>query len=197
MDNKNTMQYRARSQVALAMADPRTCQVMSMMLERRPALLSQGVDTAYLAAQIAEAMDYQGDRNELVTAALVHDAGMLTVPDSIVMKKGRLDAGEREAVHRHALDGATMLAGMGFPEHVLEVVRMHHERSDGSGYPFSAVSPDIPRAAKIVMVCDVYEALTSDRPQRKAFNMYEACSMMAEMPISRATLQAIKLCNDV
>ena len=149
-----------------------------------------------MAAQIAEATGYKGDVLELVTAALVHDAGMLAVPDDIFLKHDWLTPDEKQVVRQHVQYGLTMLKGLGFSGTVLDVAGKHHERSNGSGYPEGLESPSIPRAAKIVMVCDVYGALTSDRPQRKAFNMYEACSMMSAMPLSMATLQAIKRCDD-
>lgn len=195
MDNRN-MGYRARMLLARAMADQRATSILSRMAAERRQLFEQSVDTAYLAAQIAEVLDYKDDPLELVTAALVHDAGMLAVPDGIFLKHGRLSRDERAVVRGHVGHGLSMLKGLGFSDLVLDVAGRHHERSDGSGYPDGLESPSIPRAAKIVMVCDVYGALTSDRPQRKAFNMYEAISMMSSMPLSMATLQAIKRCDD-
>lgn len=190
------MSYRARMYLARAMADQRSGQILARMASEREQLFRQSVDTAYLAAQIAEVTGYKGDMLELVIAALVHDAGMLAVPDEIFLKKDRLTKEEKQAVREHVGYGITMLKGLGFSGTVLDVAGKHHERSNGSGYPDGVESPDIPRAAKIVMVCDVYGALTSDRPQRRAFNMYEACSMMSAMPLSMATLQAIKRCDD-
>ena len=195
MENRG-MSYRARMYLTRAMADQRSGQILARMASEREQLFRQSVDTAYLAAQIAEATGYKGDVLELVTAALVHDAGMLAVPDDIFLKHDWLTPDEKQVVRQHVQYGLTMLNGLGFSGTVLDVAGKHHERSNGSGYPEGLESPSIPRAAKIVMVCDVYGALTSDRPQRKAFNMYEACSMMSAMPLSMATLQAIKRCDD-
>lgn len=195
MENRG-MSYRARMYLTRAMADQRSGQILARMASEREQLFRQSVDTAYLAAQIAEATGYKGDVLELVTAALVHDAGMLAVPDDIFLKHDWLTPDEKQVVRQHVQYGLTMLKGLGFSGTVLDVAGKHHERSNGSGYPEGLESPSIPRAAKIVMVCDVYGALTSDRPQRKAFNMYEACSMMSAMPLSMATLQAIKRCDD-
>ena len=195
MENRG-MSYRARMYLTRAMADQRSGQILARMASEREQLFRQSVDTAYLAAQIAEATGYKGDVLELVTAALVHDAGMLAVPGDIFLKHDWLTPDEKQVVRQHVQYGLTMLKGLGFSGTVLDVAGKHHERSNGSGYPEGLESPSIPRAAKIVMVCDVYGALTSDRPQRKAFNMYEACSMMSAMPLSMATLQAIKRCDD-
>lgn len=195
MDRKD-MGYRARLAVSSAMVDENVAKFLVMLGDDMPQVLVQSVNTAYLAVQIAEAYGYKGDVPELAKAALLHDVGMLRVPKDILMKKGRLDAFERQAVMLHVADGMKMLKDAGFTGTVLDVAAMHHERSNGTGYPLGLESPSIPRSAKIVMICDVYEALTTDRPQRKAFNMYEAVSKMAGMPLSQALLQSIKRCDD-
>ena len=195
MDNKN-MGYRARLTVAEAMSDPKVGNFLHALHDDMPQVFVQSVDTAYLAVQIAEAYGWNGDAHELAKAALLHDVGMLHVPKGVLEKQGRLDEKERQAVMLHVTEGLEMLKAAGFTGTVLDVAGFHHERSNGTGYPFGLESPAIPRPAKIVMVCDVYEALTSDRPQRKAFNMYEAVSMMSSMPLSGALLQSIKRCDD-
>lgn len=195
MDNKN-MGYRARLTVSQAMADSRTGQFLYRMEDYMPQVFIQSVNTAYLAVQLSEAYGYSGDVLELAKAALLHDVGMLHVPKSILEKAATLTPKEREAVRLHVPEGLEMLQAAGFSGIVLEAAGKHHERSNGTGYPNKLESPAIPRAAKIVMVCDVYEALTSDRPQRKAFNLYEAVSMMTAMPMSQALLQAVKRCDD-
>lgn len=195
MENKS-MAYRSRLLVCTAMADSRVNAVLRRMADERPQLFEQSLNTAYVAAQVAEATSYAGDHSELVTAALVHDTGMLNVPDDIFMKHERLSTEEKAVVQQHVYDGSKMLLKLGFDGAIVEAALLHHERSNGTGYPEGRESPAIPRLIKIIMVCDVYEALTSDRPQRKAFNMYEACSMMSVMPLSGATLHAIKRCDD-
>lgn len=195
MEHKD-MSYRARLMVCRAMAEPNVGILLEEMAEKKPQVFVQSVNTAYLAAQLAEAYGFDGPAEQLVTAALLHDAGMLQVPDSVLLKQGKLTDQERAAVRAHVPKGVEMLRELGFGGLVTDVAACHHERSDGSGYPNGFESPDIPRAAKIVLVCDVYEAMTTDRPQRKAFNMYEATSMMEGMPLSRAILQAVKRCQD-
>lgn len=195
MEHKD-MAYRARLLVCRAMSEPNTGIILEEMAEKKPQVFVQSVNTAYLAAQLAEAYGFDGPADKLVSAALLHDAGMLQVPDDVMMKQGRLDEHEKAVVKAHVAAGVEMLRELGFGGIVTDVAAYHHERSDGSGYPNGFESPDIPRAAKIVLVCDVYEAMTTDRPQRKAFNMYEATSMMESMPMSRAILQAVKRCAD-
>lgn len=197
MQNKN-MAYRARIMTWKAMAEPNVAVLLEELAAEKPIVFLQAVDTAYLAAQLTETYkNFRGDPMDLVRGALLHDVGMLSVPDAIILKHGRLEPSERAAMRSHVEAGLEMVADMGFPPMVLEAMRAHHERADGSGYPTGCESPDIPRAAKIVAACDVYEAMTTDRPQRKAFNLYEAMDLMATMPLSQAVLMAIKACEDI
>ena len=196
MEKKN-MPYRARTRVCRAMADPNAGILLEEMAEKKPQVFVQSVNTAYLAAQLCETYsNFDGDPDELVMAALLHDAGMLSVPDDVLLKHGRLSDSELAVVRAHVATGIETLKDLGFGGLVLDAAEYHHERSDGSGYPKGCESPSIPRCAKIVLVCDIYEALTTDRPQRKAFNMYEATALMREMPVSSAILQALRRCDD-
>ncbi len=197
MQNKN-MAYRARILTWKAMAEPNVAVLLEELAAEKPMVFLQAMDTAYLAAQLTETYrGFQGDPMDLVRGALLHDVGMLSVPDEIVLKQGRLDPEESAVVRGHVQAGLDMVADMGFSPLVLDTMRSHHERADGSGYPNGYESPAIPRSAKIVAACDVYEALTTDRPQRKAFNLYEATDLMSTMPLSQAVLMAIKACDDI
>ncbi len=195
MDNRN-MGYRARIRVSEVAAEPAVAWFLNELATRRRAAFVQGMNTAYLAAQLLEVYHYDGDEKALIRGMLLHDVGELMTPNEILGKPGRLSPEERRAVQKHVQEGAELLTRRGITGDALTVVLQHHERSDGTGYPAGVESPDIARCAKIAMVCDVYEALTTDRPQRKAFNMYEAVSMMTGMPLSHGILQSIKNCDD-
>jgi len=99
------------------------------------------------------------------TAAAVHDVGKLEVPREIINKPGKLTDEEFATMKRHPLDGAEMVSGMGDPE-VTAMVRHHHERLDGRGYPDGLTTADIPLGARIIGVADTFDALTSSRPYR-------------------------------
>jgi hypothetical protein len=101
------------------------------------------------------------------TAAAVHDVGKLRVPADILAKPGGLTPEEAEAVQRHADEGAAMVACLGDPA-LSEVVRHHHERFDGGGYPAGLSREDIPLGARIIAVADTFDAVTSARPYRPA-----------------------------
>jgi response regulator RpfG family c-di-GMP phosphodiesterase len=109
-------------------------------------------------------------------AAPLHDIGKIAIPDSILLKPGRLDDEEFEVVKTHALLGARVLAGT--ESELLEVaeriVRCHHERWDGSGYPEGLVGEDIPAVGRIVHVADVFDVLVHERPYKDSWTVEAA-----------------------
>lgn len=106
----------------------------------------------------------------LARGTLVHDVGKLEVPDTVLNKPGPLTAEERRLVERHPVAGYDLCARLGFLPEELAVVRHHHERWDGTGYPDGLRGEAIPLLARIVAVVDVYDALTSDRAYRPAWS---------------------------
>jgi putative nucleotidyltransferase with HDIG domain len=110
--------------------------------------------------------------------ALLHDVGKIVVPTGILTKPGPLTDEERRIMERHALAGAELLSDVEFPWDVLPIIRNHHERWDGRGYPDQLAGEDIPLAARILCIADVYDALTTDRPYRKAFTREQALEIM-------------------
>ncbi len=99
---------------------------------------------------------------------LLHDVGQITVPESVLLKAGPLDEAERDLVRAHPESGAQMVKGLGLARAAIEVIRYHHERFDGSGYPKGLAGEKIPLAARVFSVVDAYDALTNPRPYRRA-----------------------------
>ena len=112
--------------------------------------------------------------------ALLHDVGKIAVPSEILNKPGPLDPDERTTMETHAAAGYDMLRDIDFPWDILPLVRGHHERWDGRGYPDKLAGENIALSARIVCVADVFDALTTDRPYRRAFTWDEALNMMAK-----------------
>lgn len=203
MENRG-ITYKARLRVQRLMTEAGTCDVLAELLERRPRAWLQSVNTAYLAAQVlleaeeAELSKPGGkawpDVDDILRGALLHDAGELVLPDGLLDKPGRLTDEERAILRTHPGAGVEMLSGLGYSSSVLDIVRHHHERTDGSGYPDGMAKTWY--GVRLVAVCDVYEALTAERPHRKAFNVYEASSMMQGMPVSQGVLMDLKHCPD-
>jgi HD-GYP domain-containing protein (c-di-GMP phosphodiesterase class II) len=110
-------------------------------------------------------------------AARVHDVGKIIVSPEILEKPGRLTRCEHEEIQRHAAFGARLVAALGDPE-LAAIVRHHHERIDGSGYPDRLRGEEIPLGARIIAVTDTFDALTSLRPYREAFSPGEAIELL-------------------
>jgi HD-GYP domain-containing protein (c-di-GMP phosphodiesterase class II) len=108
------------------------------------------------------------DLVELELGALLHDLGKVRLPEAILRKPGPLDPAEREFVNRHPVWGAELLERVPGLEPVATIVRFHHERWDGTGYPDGLEYDRIPIASRIVAVCDAYQAMSSTRPYRAA-----------------------------
>ena len=109
------------------------------------------------------------DRRNLEFAALLHDVGKINVPDAILNKPGRLTDEEFEIIKRHPADGQQMLERIGgVLADVGVIVRHHHERWDGRGYPDRIAGEAIPLPARIICACDAFSAMTTDRSYRRA-----------------------------
>jgi putative nucleotidyltransferase with HDIG domain len=112
--------------------------------------------------------------------ALLHDVGKIVVPSEILNKPGPLSSDERRVMERHAAAGSDLLGDIEFPWDILPLVRGHHERWDGRGYPDGLAGDNIALSARVVCIADVFDALTTDRPYRGAFTLDEALTMMAK-----------------
>ena len=113
------------------------------------------------------------DANELeqiYLAGLIHDVGKIGISETILTKPGKLDPKEYEIIKSHSMLGGNILKGIKQFKIFEEVARSHHERYDGTGYPDKLKGEDIPYPARIVTVCDVFDAMTSDRSYRKALS---------------------------
>jgi putative nucleotidyltransferase with HDIG domain len=115
------------------------------------------------------------NQRDLEFGALLHDIGKLRVPEEILNKPGKLDPAEWAIIKRHPSDGQEMLDRIGgVLADVGLIVRGHHERWDGGGYPDGLAGGDIPLAARIICVCDAYSAMTTNRPYRAAMSIEDA-----------------------
>ncbi len=127
-------------------------------------------DVVHLALDVAGELDLDPDELRTVEfGALLHDIGKIAVPKAIVNKPGKLDPHEWEIIKTHTVEGQKMLERVGgFMGNVGRIVRSHHERWDGGGYPDGLSGEAIPLAARIISCCDAFNAMTTTRPYRKA-----------------------------
>lgn len=124
-----------------------------------------------LARSVAEHLGITGNDLEAVKiGAVLHDIGKLAVPDHILRKPGRLTEEEFQVVKQHAAAGAEILRPIDFGVQVCNLIRHHHEKLDGSGYPDGLAGDEISLGARVLAVIDVYDALVSDRPYRRAWS---------------------------
>jgi hypothetical protein len=139
-------------------------------------------DVAKLAVAIAREMKLSEEAIEKIdVAARVHDIGKVAVPDSILLKPGGLTDEEWTMMKRHSVVSAELIGGLEIYAPVADSVRHEHERWDGSGYPDGLEGKKIPLLARIIAAADVYSALITDRPYRKAFSREAAIKMIREM----------------
>jgi HD-GYP domain-containing protein (c-di-GMP phosphodiesterase class II) len=133
-----------------------------------------------LALAMAEAHGLtRAQLQALVKGSFLHDVGKIAISDTILLKPGRLDPGEFETMKTHVLHGADIVSRYAWLGDALDIVRHHHERIDGRGYPDGLSGDRIPVSARIFAIADVFDALTSVRPYKKALSFEEAMRTMA------------------
>jgi putative two-component system response regulator len=134
-----------------------------------------------LATKFGKRIGLREDQCEaLRIAGIVHDIGKITVPDAILLKPGRLNFDEKQIIRQHPVEGERICSPLKSLRRVLPIVRHHHERMDGSGYPDGLHGDKIPLTARILQIVDIYDALTTDRPYRGALTLQAALATMFE-----------------
>ena len=122
----------------------------------------------------------EDDLEELRLGCLLHDIGMVAVPDRILLKPGRLNPRETEIMRQHPITGEQICAPLKLLRPILPIIRHHHERMDGTGYPDGLSAEEIPLKARILRVADVYDALIHERPYREARSSEEALAILRQ-----------------
>ena len=132
---------------------------------------------------VAVARELGSDEDQLTTirlGAYLHDVGKVRVPHEILNKPGKLTDEEFEVIKKHPVWGVELLATVEFPWDIKPIIRWHHEKYDGTGYPDRLRGDEIPLSAQIICIVDVYDALTTTRSYRPAMSQAEALARMAE-----------------
>ena len=143
--------------------------------------LVHGMRVSNLAYGVAKELGMSQEFcQDMAVAGMLHDRGKELVSSELEKEEERLLVEEIHYVRLHPQAGYEILKKRGYSQRVLETVRYHHENMDGSGYPENLAGEGIPLGARIVRVCDVYAALTSDRPYRTAFDKKTAVELMIE-----------------
>jgi two-component system, cell cycle response regulator len=141
--------------------------LVQVLEEREPQLRRHMGDVAHLAAAVGSRMGLPAEGlDELMRAAELHDIGKVAVPDAVLHKPGPLDDAEWDLMRQHSVIGERILGAAPAMRQVARLVRASHERFDGGGYPDGLAGAAIPLGARIIAVCDGYDAMISDRPYR-------------------------------
>jgi hypothetical protein len=148
-----------------------TLRVLADMLDRRDAYTAE--HSLRVSELVSRMLDHYPDvsfeESEIIlTAARIHDLGKVTTSDATLLKPGRLSAEEIAEMQRHAADGAEILGNIAIFREASFIIRHHHERWDGKGYPDGLSGHQIPIGSRLIAVADTYDAMTTDRPYRKA-----------------------------
>ena len=176
IDNAQLFDHLQSSNTELVMAYDSTLAGWASALELRDKETEGHTRrVASLTTQLAQAMGLdQEEQVQIYRGALLHDIGKMGVPDSIVLKPGPLTEAEWVIMRRHPQYAFDMLAPIAYLRPALNIPLCHHEKWDGTGYPRGLKGENIPLAARIFAVMDVWDALTSERPYRKAWSEQEA-----------------------
>jgi len=134
---------------------------------------------ANYSVEIAKEMGLPEEKiEEIELAAILHDIGKIGIKETILDKAWRLTEEESEEVKKHPVIGAKLVGKVGALKHVAKIIKHHHERCDGKGYPDGLTCEEIPIESRIIAVADAFDAMTSDRPYRKALSVQKALQIL-------------------
>jgi putative two-component system response regulator len=153
----------------------------SSLHDHDPTTLAHSRKVALLAVAVGEQLGLPTPvLRRLAAAGLLHDIGKLQIPWEILNKPGALTDDEYRTIQTHPQAGADLLAQLGSFDEEIPIVLSHHERLDGRGYPHGLTPAEVPLEARILAICDVYDALTSARPYREAWTQERAIALIAK-----------------
>ncbi len=190
-------QERARAQ-ELRRSYTATVRALSNAVEWRDAYTAKHAErVAAYGVMIARSMGIVVEGTPTEFGFLLHDIGKLAISDTILHKEGPLTEDERARMVEHPVIGAEIVRDIDFLEGAVDIVRHHHERWDGNGYPDGLAGEEIPLAARIFAVADVFDALTTNRPYRQASSWTVAREMITVETGKQFDPQVIEAFNSI
>ncbi|MFV1977864.1 MAG: HD domain-containing phosphohydrolase [Myxococcota bacterium] len=158
---------------AKAMGEPRTMEFLEVLAEtievKDRFMRGHARRVSFYAGLLAEQMSLEADELEEVrVAAFLHDLGKVGVPTDLLLRAGALDSNERAIVEQHPAIGERLVKPLAIPNAIASAIRHHHEWWDGTGYPDGLKGEEIPRTSRLISVVDAFDAMSSERPYRRA-----------------------------
>lgn len=159
-----------------------TVRALASAVEARDAYTGRHAErVAAYGLRLADAFGMRlGDEPQIEFGFLLHDAGKVAVPDAILFKPGRLTPAERLVMEQHPVTGSEIVRDIDFLGAARDVIRSHHERWDGTGYPDRLKGTEIPISARVFAVADTLDALTTNRPYRRASTIAQARTIIMQ-----------------
>jgi putative nucleotidyltransferase with HDIG domain len=155
--------------------------IFGVLKKLDPVTYKHSFSVANIAIWFVESTGLNMDLSIVYYSGLFHDIGKSQTNGRILNKSSKLNIEEFDMMKQHTKAGYNMLKHTDLPKSILDAVLYHHERYDGKGYPEGLAGKEIPDLARVINICDVYDALTSDRPYRKGYSIPEALYIMKEM----------------
>lgn len=172
--------------------DTSVLEMLIYMKEYDSSVYAHSINVSLLCNMLARWLEYSEEDCKMAAACgMFHDIGKLAIPDEIIQKPGPLTPEERAIINTHAEKGYHMLEEWHVNETVKLSALMHHERCDGSGYPHKLKGSQIDRFAKLVTICDIYNAMTSDRSYRKAMSPFDVIEHFEEEGLRKFDTRSI------
>ena len=170
--------------------------IVTAMEMRDPHTAGHQARVAEIAIAIGKEMGWSKDRLQgLRMAAMVHDIGKISIPAEILTKPTRLSKGEWALIHEHPETGYTILKDIPFTWPIADIVRQHHEKLDGSGYPFGLKGDAILPEAKVLAVADMVEAMAADRPYRATLGLEFALAEIKRLAGTTLDAEVVRVCT--
>ena len=138
----------------------------------------------------------QDELNVLEYGAMLHDVGKIGIRDDVLLKKGKLDDREYEHIMSHPFVGSKIIENINYYAPMMDCVKYHHEKYDGTGYPDNLKGENIPLLARIIAVADTYDAMTSTRPYREALTKKEAVTILTDIKTTQLDPKLVDLFID-
>lgn len=148
------------------------------MLKFDPTTYSHSLNVAQYSKNFIKLLDMDTDDDIVYYSGLFHDIGKIEINPNILNNKSELQIEEYNSMKQHSQFGYEILRKAFMPQEMIIAAYCHHERWDGNGYPIRLKGDKIPKVARVISVCDVFDALTSDRPYRKAYSLCVALNIM-------------------